>query len=83
MKIIYLQKIFQMETIQQNLNLSEEEKLKRLKRDKGRTLYDGQKPYCGMYSYRGRMNSMPYGFECPSCGNMIGFNLLPDQKKVH
>lgn len=30
-----------METIQQNLNLSEEEKLKRLKRDKGGTLYDG------------------------------------------
>lgn len=28
-----------------------------------------------MCSYNGRMISTDYGFRCPSCGNMIGFNL--------
>lgn len=47
----------QMETVQENINLSDEEKLKRLK------------------EANGRMISTDYGFKCPSCGNMIGFNL--------
>ena len=36
----------QMETVQENINLSDEEKLKRLKEAKGGTWYDGWKPYC-------------------------------------
>ena len=65
----------QMETVQENINLSDEEKLKRLKEAKGGTWYDSQKPYCCTCSYNGRMISTDYGFKCPSCRNMIGFNL--------
>lgn len=64
-----------METVKDNINLSEEEKLRRLKEAKDGIWYDGWKPYCMMCSYNGRMDSMQYGFKCPSCGNMIGFNL--------
>lgn len=65
----------QMETVQENINLSDEEKLKRLKEAKGGTWYDGWQPYCCMCHYNGRMTPMSYGFCCPCCGNMIGFNL--------
>ena len=65
----------QMESVQENINLSDEEKLKRLKEANGGTWYDGWKPYCCTCSYNGRMISTDYGFKCPSCGNMIGFNL--------
>lgn len=65
----------QMETVQENINLSDEEKLKRLKKAKGGTWYDGWQPYCCMCHYNGRMTPMSYGFCCPCCGNMIGFNL--------
>lgn len=64
-----------METVQDNISLSEEEKLERLKTAKGGNWYEGWKPYCMMCSYNGRMNEQPYGFRCPNCGNMIGFNL--------
>lgn len=37
-----------METIEENRNLSEDEKLHRLKIAKGGTWYDGWKPYCMM-----------------------------------
>ena len=64
-----------METIKYNSTLSSEEKLNRLKEAKGGTWYDGWKPYCCVCSYNGRMISQEYGFKCPHCGNMIGFNL--------
>lgn len=64
-----------METVQENINLSDEEKLRRLKEAKGGTWYDGWKPYCCMCSTSIRMDSQPYGFRCRMCGNMIGFNL--------
>lgn len=64
-----------METIQDNVTLSEEEKLRRVKEAKGETWYEDWKPYCMMCSYNGRMEKQNYGFRCPSCGNMIGFNL--------
>lgn len=64
-----------METIQENIKLSQEEKLRRLKEAKDGTWYDGWKPFCMMCSYNDRMISTDYGFRCPSCGNMIGFNL--------
>lgn len=35
-----------METLQDNLSLSEEEKLRRVKEAKGGTWYDGWRPYC-------------------------------------
>lgn len=64
-----------METIQDNLDLSDDEKIRRLKEAKFGTWYDGWKPYCMMCSYNDRMVPMSYGFKCPSCGNIIGFNL--------
>lgn len=56
-----------METIEENRNLSEDEKLRRLKIAKGGTWYDCQKSP--------RMIAKDFGFECPNCGNLIGFNL--------
>ena len=35
----------------------------------------GWRPYCMMCNRSDRMVSEPYGFKCPQCGNMIGFNL--------
>lgn len=49
-----------METIQDNVTLSEEEKLRRVKEAKGGTWYEDWKPYCMTCSYN---------------GHMIGFNL--------
>lgn len=48
---------------------------RRLKEAKGGTWYDGWRPYCMMCNRSDRMVSEPYGFKCPQCGNMIGFNL--------
>lgn len=64
-----------MKTIKENVSLSEEEKMKRLEEAKGSKLYKGWKPYCMICDYRERMESMPYGFKCPKCGNIIGFDL--------
>lgn len=64
-----------METIEENRNLSEDEKLRRLKIAKGGTWYDGWKPYCMMCQKSPRMIAKDFGFECPNCGNLIGFNL--------
>lgn len=64
-----------METIKENENLSEEEKLNRLKKAKIGEVYDGWTPYCIMCNRSPRMISMSYGFVCPDCGYMIGFNL--------
>lgn len=64
-----------METIKENENLSEEEKLDRLKNAKCGDLFDGWTPYCMMCDSSPRMISMNYGFVCTDCGNMIGFNL--------
>lgn len=64
-----------METLKQNIDLPEKEKLRRLKEAKGGTWYDGWRPYCMMCNRSDRMVSEPYGFKCPQCGNMIGFNL--------
>lgn len=66
-----------METVAENIALLPEEKLRRLKEAKLGDWYDGWKPYCIApgCTYSGRMISEPYGFRCPLCGNMIGFNL--------
>ncbi len=64
-----------MKTIQDNINLTAEEKLCQLKEAKGCTWYDGWKPYCLMCNYSGRMDSREYGFQCPKCKNMVGFDL--------
>ena len=56
-----------METIDENRNLSEDKKLHRLKIAKGRIWYDCQKSP--------RMIAKDFGFECPNCDNLIGFNL--------
>lgn len=64
-----------METIKQNIDLPHEEKMRRLKEAKGGTWYDGWRPYCMICNRNDRMVREPYGFRCPGCGNMIGFNL--------
>lgn len=64
-----------LETIEENLKLSEEEKLSRLKKAKGGTWYDGWRPYCLNCSTSERMVATNYGFKCLCCGNLIGFNL--------
>ena len=65
-----------METELENINLSEEEKLKRVKVAKGGSWYsDAWTPYCLTCSKMPRMNKRNYGFECPYCNNMIGWNL--------
>lgn len=64
-----------METIEENRNLSEDEKLHRLKIAKGGTWYDDWKPYCMVCQKSPRMIAKDFGFECPNCGNLIGFNL--------
>ncbi len=68
-----------METVEENIALSDEEKLARLKEAKGGTWYDDWKPYCVQShipcgSRLNRMVKMPYGFRCLYCGNMIGWN---------
>lgn len=66
-----------METVEYNRNLPEEEKLRLLKEAKGGTWYDGWVPYCVREGcgVSPRMVKKDYGFECPSCKNMIGWNL--------
>lgn len=64
-----------METIKDNMELSDEEKLNRLKKAKGGTWYDGWRPYCLACGTIHRMIPMDFGFKCLSCGNLIGFNL--------
>lgn len=63
-------------TITNHTALSDSERLEMLKKAKGGTWYDGWHPYCGMCSYNGRMIGRDYGFQCPKCGNMIGWNLM-------
>ena len=71
------EEISKLETVKENEELSAEEKMRRLKAAKAGTWYKNEnwKPYCGTCSYSERMISMPYGFKCPECGNMIGWNL--------
>jgi hypothetical protein len=72
-----------MKSIADIVVLSEKEKLSQLKKAKGGTWYDGWVPYCivmidGKYTdcSSPRMKPMPYGFKCPDCGNMIGYDLI-------
>jgi len=55
--------------------LDEELKLSILKEAKGGTWYDGWTPYCAPCTGLVRMTQRAYGFECPACRNMIGWNL--------
>lgn len=64
-----------MKSIDDNIKLSQSERLDILKLAKGGSWYDGWKPYCMMCSYNGRMETENYGFKCPKCKNMIGFDL--------
>ena len=66
-----------MKTVKENEALSAEVKLALLKEAKGGTWYDGWRPFCVQTVVpcsSPRMISMPYGFRCPDCGNMIGWN---------
>jgi tRNA(Ile2) C34 agmatinyltransferase TiaS len=65
----------QSNTVAFNESLTEQERLRILKEAKGGSWYDGWKPYCMVCNYTGRMDSRNYGFRCPKCENMIGFNL--------
>lgn len=67
--------VSKLETIEENRKLSETEKLNRLKKVKGGTWYDGWRPYCLNCSSSDRMQQTDFGFRCPCCGNLIGFNL--------
>lgn len=58
-----------LETREENIKLSEEEKLRRLKNKNGII-------YCMCCNYSGRMEQKDYGFKCPYCGNEIGYNLM-------
>lgn len=66
-------------TVSDNTQLNHEERLKRLKLAKGGTWEDGWVPYCVTESIpcsnRYRMLKMDYGFRCPGCGNMVGWDL--------
>lgn len=57
-----------METLKQNIDLPEKEKLRRLKGAKGGTWYNGWRPYCMMCNRSDRMVSEPYGFSVHSVG---------------
>lgn len=65
-------------TTDESAALPEETKLQTLKESKGSPWYDGWTPYCLVPACRGlgRMERRPYGFECPGCGNLIGFDLV-------
>jgi hypothetical protein len=49
--------------------------LETLKQAKGFTLYEGWKPFCMACPTFDRMSQQPYGFQCSSCQNMIGWDL--------
>jgi hypothetical protein len=58
--------------------LPEDVKLATLKEAKGGSWYDNWKPYCvreACPSGLQRMEKHPYGFECKTCGNKIGWDL--------
>lgn len=68
-----------MKTIAENEALSPEEKVAQLKVAKGGTWYDGWRPYCMAFPSSKqctspRMKQEKYGFRCPDCGNMIGWD---------
>lgn len=69
------EEVSKLETVKENEQLSIEEKMRRVKEAKGGTWYNNWKPYCCACSYSDKMIPMPYGFRCPECGNMIGWNL--------
>ena len=64
-----------METVAENEAITDEEKLERLKKAKLGCWYDEWQPYCLMCATMARMTKMPYGFQCGTCQNMIGWNL--------
>lgn len=68
-----------MKTIAENEALSPEERLAQTKEAKGGTWYDGWKPFCMAFPTSKactspRMKHESYGFSCPDCGNLIGFD---------
>jgi len=72
-----------MQTIADNEVLTEAAKMATLKNAKLGAWYDGWRPYCfaeissGQYACSNpRMRQTSYGFHCPECGNMIGWNLV-------
>jgi hypothetical protein len=56
--------------------LPEEQKWELVKSAKGGTWYDGWIPYCMLCNGLIRMPQRDYGFECPQCKNMIGWDLM-------
>lgn len=63
-------------TVAYQSSLNDEEKLNLLKESKTGKWYDGWKPYCLTCSTLDRMAPRQYGFECQSCGDIVGFNLM-------
>jgi hypothetical protein len=69
-----------LKTIAENKVLSPEERKEILKEAKGGTWYDGWKPFC--FAFQGKECTSPrmlqedYGFRCPDCGNLIGWDCM-------
>lgn len=68
------EEIQNLKTVQYMAALSDQQKLEMLKEAKGGTWYDDWHPYCMTCSYGGRMKKRDYGFQCPQCKNMIGWD---------
>ena len=62
-------------TSEQSAAIPEHTKLTMLKKAKMGSWYDNWKPYCCTCSSISRMIQHDYGFKCPGCGNMIGWDL--------
>ena len=62
-------------SVQDNISLSNEEKLSRLKEAKSGSWYYNWQPYCMTCNTMSRMSKQEYGFKCLCCGNMIGWDL--------
>jgi uncharacterized protein YchJ len=62
-------------SIQDNISLTDEEKLNRLKKAKDGSWYENWNPYCMTCDTMSRMTKKDHGFKCLHCGNLIGWDL--------
>ena len=71
----YYSKRVNMKTIEENETLGPQERLEILMDAKGGTWYNGWKPFCLNCSCSQRMEQTSFGFKCPKCKNLIGWDL--------
>jgi predicted RNA-binding Zn-ribbon protein involved in translation (DUF1610 family) len=68
------------------VTMSQGDKEEMLKKAKAGSYYNGWRPYCLKCDFGGRMEERNYGFQCPKCGNTIGWNLhyirIPEFKRT-